>query len=179
MRLAGRCLVLGDDISTDHIIAGKYCRMADPDRLAPHALEGIYRDFARRVERDAGSRAWGRTILVAGRNFGCGSSREQAPLALRAAGVSAVVAESFGRIFFRNCINIGLPVMKCAGVRAAIRHGDRISVDLTAGELVLERGGRRLRGERLPRFMMEILEDGGLVPHIRRRLAGGIADGSA
>ncbi len=177
MRLAGRGLVLGDDISTDHIIAGKYCRMADPDRLAPHALEGVLADFAQRVKKYEKGKARGGAIIVAGRNFGCGSSREQAPIALRAAGVSAVVAESFGRIFFRNCINIGLPVMKCAGVGAAVRDGDRLSVDFAAGVLLRERGRRRLRGERLPRFMMEILEDGGLVPHVRRRLKGRLADG--
>ena len=174
MRVSGRALVLGDDISTDHIIAGKYCKTADPDLLAPHALEDVRPGLGRRKGRKAGSKGHGGTIIVAGRNFGCGSSREQAPLALRAAGVSAVVAESFGRIFFRNCINIGLPAMVCPGAAAALREGDRVSVDPGAGELVYARGGRGLKGERLPAFMVEILEDGGLVNHVRRKFGGGL-----
>jgi 3-isopropylmalate/(R)-2-methylmalate dehydratase small subunit len=125
------------------------------------------------VKKDTKGRVKGGAIIVAGLNFGCGSSREQAPLALKAAGVSAIVAESFGRIFFRNAINIGIPVMKCAGVKSAVGSGDRICVNFATGELVNRRGGRRLSGEKLPQFMMDILRDGGLVPHLKRRIQDG------
>lgn len=165
MKVRGRALVLGDDITTDAIIAGKHCRMADPGKLAPHALEGVVPD---------GLPLNGR-IIVAGRNFGVGSSREQAPLALKAAGVRAVAAASFGRIFFRNAVNIGLPVLVCPGAAAAVRDGGAVAVDLSRGTLAPGKGRRAMAGKRLPPFMMEILGDGGLVPHIRRRFSGGKA----
>lgn len=165
MMVRGRALLLGDAVSTDAIIAGKHCRTADPGRLAPHALEGAL---------PAGRRLSGR-VIVAGLNFGVGSSREQAPMALKAAGVQAIVAGSFGRIFFRNAVNVGLPVLRCPGARKAVREGERVLVDLSAGTLRCGRGRRVLDGERLPRFMMDILEDGGLVPHTRRRLPHGKA----
>ena len=165
MKVRGGALVLGDDITTDAIIAGKYCRMADPGKLAPFALEGIVPE---------GLPLNGR-IIVAGRNFGAGSSREQAPLALKAAGVRAVAAASFGRIFFRNAVNIGLPVLVCPGAAAALKDGEAVAVDLSRGTLAPGKGRRALEGERLPPFMMDILGDGGLVPHIRRRFSRGKA----
>jgi 3-isopropylmalate dehydratase small subunit len=165
MIVRGRALVLGDGISTDAIIAGKYCKMADPEKLAPHALEGVVPDRLPLRGR----------VLVAGRNFGVGSSREQAPLALKAAGVPAVVAGSFGRIFFRNAVNIGLPVLRCEGAAGAARDGEAVAVDLSSGTLRLGGGRRVLGGERLPSFMMEILVDGGLVPHLGRRFGDGKA----
>jgi 3-isopropylmalate/(R)-2-methylmalate dehydratase small subunit len=181
VKVRGRALVLGDGITTDAIIAGKYCRMADPGRLAPHALEGVAPVCGKRVKRggrggDAQSRLRlaGR-IIVAGRNFGVGSSREQAPLALKAAGVRAVAAASFGRIFFRNAVNIGLPVLACPGAAAALKDGEAVAVDLSRGTLAPGKGRRALEGERLPPFIMEILGDGGLVPHIRRRFSRGKA----
>jgi len=163
MKVKGIALVLGDEISTDAIIAGKYCRMADPARLAPHALEGV---VPKRLPLKG-------RVLVAGQNFGVGSSREQAPLALRAAGVKAVVAGSFGRIFFRNAINLGLPVLKCPGAHAAARDGETVTVDLTAGRLRCGRGAPALECERLPPYLLEILEDGGLVVHLRKRFSDG------
>ena len=165
MKVRGGALVLGDDITTDAIIAGKYCRMADPGKLAPFALEGIVPE---------GLPLNGR-IIVAGRNFGVGSSREQAPLALKAAGVRAVVAASFGRIFFRNAVNIGLPVLVCPGAAAAVKDGGAVTVDLSRGTLAPGKGRREMAGERLPPFMMEILGDGGLVPHLKRRFPRGKA----
>jgi len=163
--ISGRAIVLGDDITTDAIIAGKHCRMADQARLAPHALEGMV----------PGRPSLKGRILVAGRNFGCGSSREQAPLALLGAGVRAVVAGSFGRIFFRNAVNLGLPVLKCPGAAAAVTEGAMVSVDLAGGSVVCGGNGHHMPGERLPRFMMDILRDGGLVLHIRRRSKHGKA----
>jgi 3-isopropylmalate/(R)-2-methylmalate dehydratase small subunit len=114
-------------------------------------------------------------IIVAGQNFGVGSSREQAPLALKAAGVRAVAAASFGRIFFRNAVNIGLPVMVCAGAASAVKDGAKVTVDLSAGAVSADDGRAEQAGERLPPFMMAIIEDGGLVPHLKRRFARGKA----
>ena len=165
MKVRGAALVLGDDITTDAIIAGKYCRMADPGKLAPHALEGVVPDRLPLKGR----------VLVAGKNFGVGSSREQAPLALKAAGVRAVVAASFGRIFFRNAVNTGLPVQVCAGAPSAVKEGEQVTLDLSVGTLAPGKGRPVLEGERLPPFMMEILGDGGLVPHIKRRFSRGKA----
>lgn len=165
MKVSGRALVLGDGITTDAMIAGKHCRMADPRKLAPHALEGVV----------PGQRSLRGSVLVAGLNLGVGSSREQAPLALKAAGVRAVVAGSFGRIFFRNAINLGLPVLRCPAAAAAVRDGEPVRVDLSAGKLRCGGGRRVLEGERLPGFMMDILEDGGLVPHLWRRSSDGKA----
>ncbi len=165
MKVKGAALVLGDGITTDAIIAGKYCRMADPARLAPHALEGVVQ----------GRQALRGSVLVAGKNFGVGSSREQAPLALKAAGVRAVVAASFGRIFFRNAQNIGLPALRCPGAVAAVKAGETVTVELSAGTFRCGGGRRVLAGERLPPFILEILRDGGLVPHLKRRFPHGKA----
>jgi 3-isopropylmalate/(R)-2-methylmalate dehydratase small subunit len=175
--ISGRAIVLGDDITTDAIIAGKHCRMADPERLAPHALEGVVVNFAGKVKRAGAGKGNGSlgAIIVAGKNFGVGSSREQAPLALLGAGVKAVVARSFGRIFFRNAVNLGLPVLKCPRAASVIRDGQTVTVDLAGGLLRCGGEGRVLPGERLPLFMMGILDDGGLVPHIKRRLMDGKA----
>jgi 3-isopropylmalate dehydratase small subunit len=165
MMVRGRALVLGDGVTTDAIIAGKYCRMADPGMLAPHALEGVV----------ATGRSLSGRVLVAGKNFGAGSSREQAPLALKGAGVRAVAAASFGRIFFRNAVNIGLPVLVCAGAASAVKEGEQVTVDLSDGTLAPGKGRPALQGERLPPFLMRILADGGLVPHVRRSLSHGKA----
>lgn len=134
MKVRGAALVLGDGITTDAILAGKYCRMAGPVKLAPHALEGVVP--ARRLKG---------SVIVAGRNFGVGSSREQAPLALKAAGVRAVVAGSFGRIFFRNSVNIGLPVLVCPGAASAMKGRGPVTADLSRGTLAPGKG-RRLIG---------------------------------
>jgi 3-isopropylmalate/(R)-2-methylmalate dehydratase small subunit len=181
MRVRGIALVLGDGITTDAIIAGRHCKMADPGKLAPHALEGILPDRGKAVKRGGRGghapyrmRLAGR-IIVAGQNFGVGSSREQAPLALKAAGVRAVAAASFGRIFFRNAVNIGLPVMVCAGAASAVKDGAKVTVDLSAGAVSADDGRAEQAGERLPPFMMAIIEDGGLVPHLKRRFARGKA----
>jgi len=189
LNVLGIALVLGDDISTDAIIAGKYCRMADLERLAPHALESVVPDLAGRVKRAGarevkragagkGNHARGRMlgaglVIVAGRNFGVGSSREQAPIALKAAGISAVVAGSFGRIFFRNAINLGLPVLKCPGAADAVKDGETVTVDIAGGIVRRGRGAPVLECEPLPPFLLEILEDGGLVAHVRRRFPYG------
>lgn len=150
--------VYGDNIDTDRIIPGKYTKTLDTATLAAHVLEDLDPEFSRRVRPG--------DILVAGRNFGCGSSREQAPVALKAAGVAAVIARSFARIFYRNAINIGLPVVEVEDHR--IQPGDEVSVDLAAGLVVNHTRGETYRAAAMPRQMMDILAAGGLVNYLSR-----------
>ena len=144
--------IFGDDVDTDVIIPGKYLRTTDMQVFADHAMEGIDPDFSTNVQKG--------DIIVAGNNFGCGSSREQAPLALKYAGVACVVARTFARIFFRNAINVGLPLMEAD---VLCKEGDMIDVDLANGKV--EVNGSTVEGNRLPDFLLEILTDGGLVEH--------------
>jgi methanogen homoaconitase small subunit len=154
--IRGKAWVFGDDVDTDVIIPGKYLRTKDPALWAEHVLEGLDHQFASKVRKG--------DVIVAGRNFGCGSSREQAPLALKQAGVSAVVAKSFARIFYRNAINVGLPLIE-ADVDAA--EGETVEVDLAKGEVKV--GEKAYPGTKLPGFLLQILQDGGLVAHRRRQ----------
>ena len=153
--IKGKAWVYGDDIDTDVIIPGKYLRTKDARLWAEHAMEGCDMDFARLVEPG--------DVIVAGRNFGCGSSREQAARALKGAGVAAVVARSFARIFYRNAINVGLALIEAD---VACQKGDTVEVDLAEGLVRVE--GRVYRGTRLPDFLRAILDDGGLVAHRRK-----------
>jgi 3-isopropylmalate/(R)-2-methylmalate dehydratase small subunit len=161
--IKGRAWVFGDHINTDLIIPGRYLDDYSAKNLAAHVMEDADPEFPRRVAKG--------DIIVAGRNFGCGSSREQAPLALKHAGVSAVVASSFARIFYRNSINIGMPVIVCPAAASRIRSGDQIEIDLHGGSIILQ-DGERLSFSPLPGFLVHILDEGGLVPHTRRRLRG-------
>ncbi|MCC7576443.1 MAG: 3-isopropylmalate dehydratase small subunit [Methanomethylovorans sp.] len=156
--IKGRAWVFGDDIDTDVIIPGKYLRTTDMQVFADHAMEGIDPDFSKNIKPG--------DIVVGGNNFGCGSSREQAALALKFAGVACVVARSFGRIFFRNAINVGLPLME-ADVQC--EEGDEVEVDLENGKVTVN--GKQYAGNKLPDFLLEILNDGGLVAH-RRSMMG-------
>lgn len=163
--MSGQAIKYGDDINTDVIIPARYLTSTEPAKLAEHAMEGIDPEFA--------SKARGGKILVAGRNFGCGSSREHAPLALKAAGVKAVVAESFARIFFRNAINIGLVVVECKGVSASVDEGDVLEVDLELGRVVDVSKGISLSSTRYPEAVLRIMEKGGLMGYIRERINEG------
>lgn len=158
--IKGRVWKFGDDIDTDLIIPGKYLRTKDMQVFADHAMEGIDPEFAKKVKPG--------DILVAGSNFGCGSSREQAPLALKYAGIACVVAKSFARIFFRNAINIGLPLMEAD---VDCEEGDIIEVDLLKGEVRVS-GKGIFKGNKLPDFLLEMLTDGGLVAH-RKKIQSG------
>lgn len=158
--LEGRAVVLGDDVNTDNIIPGPYLNVTDPDELGRHLLETY--------EGDAGERVRPGDILVAGRNFGMGSSREQAQLAILARGIQAVVAVSFARIFLRNAVNVGLPVVESPDASAGIVDGDHVRIDFAAG--CIERGSDRWRFPSRPAFMAEITDAGGLVEWTRRRL---------
>jgi 3-isopropylmalate/(R)-2-methylmalate dehydratase small subunit len=162
MKVSGEVIKFGDNIDTDVILPGKYLVLIDPKDLAKHALEGLDPAFPQKAKKGV--------IVVGGKNFGCGSSREQAPLALKYAGVHCVVAESFARIFFRNAINIGLPVVECKGVSAVVENGDKLVVDFEAGEIQNLSKGQSLRVNKLPPFISEILSDGGLIENLRRRL---------
>lgn len=151
-KIKGKIWIFGDDIDTDVIIPGKYLRTTDMRVFADHAMEGIDPEFSKKVKPG--------DIVIGGNNFGCGSSREQAALALKYAGVACVVAKSFGRIFFRNAINVGLPLME-ADVQC--HEGDEIEVDLENGKVIVN--GKEYIGNKLPDFLLEILSDGGLVSH--------------
>ena len=161
-RFKGRVWTFGDDISTDHIIAGKYLGTTDPKVFAEHAFEAVDPTWAKKVQPG--------DLIVAGANFGCGSSREQAPIALRTLGISAIIANSFARIFFRNAINLGFPVIECVGLREHVKPGDGIELDLASGEVRLP-SGEMVRFTALPPNVLEILEAGGLVPKLRKELA--------
>ena len=149
--------VYGDDVDTDRIIPGKYTKTLDLSQLAAHVLEDLDPGFRERVRPG--------DVIVAGGNFGCGSSREQAPLAIQAAGVSAVVARSFARIFYRNAINVGLPLLEVPG--HAIASGARLAVDVGTGVVRDETAGTRYHAAALPPIMLAILDAGGLVPYLR------------
>jgi 3-isopropylmalate/(R)-2-methylmalate dehydratase small subunit len=160
-RLKGRVWKFGDGISTDHIISASYLGTTDTKVFAEHAMETVDPDFPKKVRPG--------DMVVAGQNFGCGSSREQAPLALKALGISAILAESFARIFFRNCINIGLPAIECRGISQAVKEGEVIEVDLRGG-FVRTAGSERLETSPFPPRVLEILEAGGLIPRLRSEL---------
>src|SRR2546428_12596866 len=150
-RFKGRVWTFGDDISTDHIIAGKYLGTTDPRVFAEHAFEAVDPTWAKKVQPG--------DLIVAGANFGCGSSREQAPIALRTLGISAIIANSFARIFFRNAINLGFPVIECVGLRNRVSAGDVIELDMASGEVRLP-SGEMVRFTALPPNVLEILEAG-------------------
>lgn len=159
MILRGRAHVFGDDINTDYIISGKYkFKTLDMKELATHLMEDIDPEFHRKVQPG--------DFIVAGRNFGCGSSREQAPLVIKAAGISAVLAASFARIFFRNAINKGLPVVECD--TSGIHSGDELEVDLGRGLVRNLTTGDQVEIKPLPGVMMDILNEGGLTQYLKK-----------
>jgi 3-isopropylmalate/(R)-2-methylmalate dehydratase small subunit len=162
MKIKGPAIKFGNNIDTDVILPGKYLVLVDPYELAKHALESLDPEFPEKAKKGV--------IVVGGKNFGCGSSREQAPLALKYAGVKCVVAESFARIFFRNAINIGLPVIECKGISNEVETGDEIAVDIEAGKIENISKGKKFQVDKLPPFILEILADGGLIENLRRRL---------
>jgi 3-isopropylmalate/(R)-2-methylmalate dehydratase small subunit len=162
MKLMGTVWKYGDDVDTDGIIPARYLNVSDPEDLARHCMEDVDPGFARAVQ--AGD------VIVAGENFGCGSSREHAPLAIKGSGVACVVAKSYARIFYRNAINIGLPILECPQVVEETQKGDRLAADLGAGTVTNLRTGRTYQVSPFPPFIMGIIEAGGLVPYTRERL---------
>jgi 3-isopropylmalate/(R)-2-methylmalate dehydratase small subunit len=160
--ILGRAWVFGDDVNTDVIMPGKYLTVRDPQQLAPHVMEGIDPDFAQKARPG--------DVIVAGKNFGCGSSRETAPAAIKAFGIGCVVAVSFARIFLRNAVNIGLPVLECPAAARALTTGDDVEIDVAAGRIVDRRRGTTFEATPFPPFMRELMAAGGLIPYTRRRL---------
>jgi 3-isopropylmalate/(R)-2-methylmalate dehydratase small subunit len=158
----GKAVKFGNNIDTDVILPGKWLSLIDPKDLAKHAMEGIDAGFPDKAATGI--------IIIGGKNFGCGSSREQAPLALKYAGVQCVLAESFARIFYRNSINIGLPVIECKGIAAAVNDGEEVFVDLEEGKIQNIKAKKTLQGTKMPPFIMEILADGGLIENLRKRM---------
>ena len=157
----GRAIVYGDNVDTDVIIPARYLNLSDPHQLAAHAMEDIDPGFAERVQPG--------DIIVGGANFGCGSSREHAPLVLKECGVSCIVAVSFARIFYRNAINIGLPILECEQAARAILDGHRVRIDLAAGLIEDIETGRSFQAQPFPAFIQAIIDNGGLINSIKAR----------
>ena len=159
MQAKGHVFKYGDNIDTDVIIPARYLNSSDPKELAAHCMEDIDKDFTARVQ--AGD------IIVGLKNFGCGSSREHAPIAILASGVSCVIAETFARIFFRNAINIGLPILECPEASREINAGDEVRVDFDSGVITDETTGKTYQAQTFPPFMQEIIKAGGLLKKLQ------------
>ncbi|MFC1683029.1 3-isopropylmalate dehydratase small subunit [Candidatus Zixiibacteriota bacterium] len=165
--IKGKAWKYGDDVNTDVIFPGKYTyTINDPQEMAKHAMEDLDPEFVRRVEPG--------DVVVGGKNFGCGSSREQAATCLKYAGVGAVIAKSFSRIYYRNAINQGLPALAVPEAAEQIQAGETVTVDLEGGCIVV--GEKSYAFPPLPEFVMGIMEDGGLIPHVRKKLERKAAD---
>jgi 3-isopropylmalate/(R)-2-methylmalate dehydratase small subunit len=160
--LKGKVFKYGENVDTDAIIPARYLNVSEPSELAKHCMEDIDLDFVKKV--NAGD------IIVATTNFGCGSSREHAPIAIKASGVSCVIAKSFARIFFRNSINIGLPVLECSEAVDNTSSGDILEVDLSNGKIRNLNNGKEFTAEAYPDFMGELISAGGLIEYTKKRL---------
>ena len=161
--LKGKVHKYGADVNTDVIIPARYLYLSEPAELAEHCMEDIDQDFLTRVKPG--------DIIMATTNFGCGSSREHAPLAIKASGISCVIAGSFARIFFRNAINIGLPLLECDEAVAQTESGDVLKVDLSSGQIKNLTSGKTFTAKPYPDFMSELISDGGLIEYTKKRLA--------
>lgn len=157
----GKVFKFGDNVDTDVIIPARYLNSSDPKELALHCMEDIDKEFANKVS--AGD------IIVAEKNFGCGSSREHAPIAIKAAGVSCVIAETFARIFYRNAINIGLPIIECKEAALEIKAGDEVEVNFDTGVITDKTTGKSFQGQAFPPFMQKIIDCEGLVNYINQK----------
>ena len=162
--LRGQAWKFGDNVDTDVIIPARYLSVSMAEELAGHCMEDLDPGFAGAVQQG--------DVIVAGENFGCGSSREHAPLAIKGAGVSCVVARSFARIFYRNAINVGLPILEAPAAVADVEQGHQLEIDLEKGQIRNLTAGTVYQAEPYPAFMMEIIEAGGLVPYTRRQIEG-------
>ena len=161
--LKGKVHKYEENVNTDAIIPARYLNVSDPRELARHCMEDIDKDFVKKVRRG--------DIIVATTNFGCGSSREHAPLCIKAAGISCVIAKSFARIFFRNALNIGLPLLECKGAVDNTKAGDILEVELASGRIKNLTKGTEFTAEPYPDFMAELLSAGGLIAYTKNRLA--------
>jgi len=156
--MRGRAFTFGDDVDTDVIIPARYLNTTDPQELAAHCMEGVRPDFTNEVSPG--------DVIVAGKNFGCGSSREHAPIAIKGAGISCVIARTFARIFFRNSFNMGLTLLQSAEASEKIQEGDELEIDLSSGIIRNETRKEEYRAHPIPGFMQKLLEAGGLIPYV-------------
>jgi len=163
MKAKGTVFKYGDNVDTDVIIPARYLNDSRPEALAAHCMEDIDQSFPNRVKQG--------DIIVANKNFGCGSSREHAPIAIKASGISCVIAETFARIFYRNAINIGLPILECPEAAQAISAGDEVEIDFTTGTITNVKSGKTYQAAPFPVFMQELMAVGGLVERTKRKLA--------
>ena len=163
--LSGSAWRFGDDIDTDAIIPARYLNTSDPDELASHCMEDADPDFPQKVSRG--------DVIIGGKNFGCGSSREHAPIAIKAAGVSCVIAGSFARIFYRNAFNMGLPIFESVEAAKAISTGDKVEVDPATGVIRNLSTGEEFQAEPYPPFMMDLIEAGGIIPFLLKERSHG------
>lgn len=161
--LKGKTIKYKDNVDTDVIIPARYLNTSDPKELAAHCMEDIDKDFVQKVKPG--------DMIVAGKNFGCGSSREHAPIALKASGISLIIAETFARIFYRNSINIGLPILECPEAAKDIEEGDEISVNIETGEIVNITKNKTYMAEPFPPFMMELISCGGLINYVKGKMS--------
>jgi 3-isopropylmalate/(R)-2-methylmalate dehydratase small subunit len=161
MKMEGRIWKFGSDVDTDAIIPARYLNQSDARELAKHVMEDERPRFSQKVRKG--------DILLAGKNFGCGSSREHAPLALKAAGISCIIAKSFARIFYRNGLNLGLPLLESSEASEAIQERDQVRVNLTTGEIFDLTQKKKFFAKPIPAFMQELLKDGGLIRHLRKK----------
>ncbi len=166
MNFTGKTRKFADNVDTDGIIPARYLNTSDAKELASHCMEDVDATFAARVKPGE--------IVVAGRNFGCGSSREHAPIAIKACGVACVIAASFARIFYRNALNIGLPIVECPEASEAISAGDTVTVDLDRGTVTDETTGRDFKVEAYPPFMQELVSAGGLAAYLKAKGKAGL-----
>ncbi len=161
MKAHGTVFKYGDNVDTDVIIPARYLNSSDPAELATHCMEDIDKDFVKNVKKG--------DIIVADKNFGCGSSREHAPIAIKAAGVSCVIAETFARIFYRNAINIGLPIIECKEASAGIENGDEVEIDFDSGMIYNITKNTSYKGQAFPEFMQKIIAAEGLINYINNK----------
>ena len=161
--MKGKCWKFGNNVNTDEIIPARYLNTTNTKELAAHCMEDADPNFMKKIK--AGD------IIVAGDNFGCGSSREHAPIAIKFAGISCVIAKSFARIFFRNAINIGLPIFECPEAAEQIREGDAAEVSLSSGEILNLTSKKRFKFEPFPLEMQEIIQAGGLMSFVKKKMA--------
>lgn len=161
MKAFGSVFKYGDNVDTDVIIPARYLNSSDPAELATHCMEDIDKDFVKNVKKG--------DIIVADKNFGCGSSREHAPIAIKAAGVSCVIAETFARIFYRNAINIGLPIIECPEASKGIEAGDEVEIDFDSGIITNITKGTNFKGQAFPEFMQKIIAAEGLINYINNK----------
>lgn len=161
MKACGHVFKYGDNVDTDVIIPARYLNATKGEELARHCMEDIDKEFIQKVQKG--------DIIVANKNFGCGSSREHAPLAIKCAGVSCVIAETFARIFYRNSINIGLPIIECVEAARSIEAGDEVEVDFDSGMITNKTKGETYQGQSFPEFMQKIISAGGLVNYINNK----------